>query len=49
MNEGGTKRRDDIARFESWIWNASSKANGVKKLEMDGTSIMSFEFGFELP
>jgi hypothetical protein len=48
LNEGGTKRRVEMARFESWYWNASSSANGVKKLDMVGTSIANFEYGLPL-
>lgn len=43
LNEGGTKRREEIARWRSCDLNASSSASGVKKVEMVGTSIFNFD------
>lgn len=43
LKEGATNRREEIARIESWCLKASSSANGVKKVEMVGTSILSLD------
>lgn len=43
LNDGATNRRDEMARIASWCLNESSRASGVKKVEIVGTSILSFD------
>ncbi len=45
LNEGATKRREEIARRWSWDLNASSRASGVKKVDIVGTSMLSLDLG----
>jgi hypothetical protein len=46
LKDGGTKRREEIARIASWCRKAASRARGVKNMPIVGTSILSFERRF---
>ena len=48
LNDGATKRRHEMARTESWYLNASSRGKGVKNAEIVGTSMLSFDLGFDI-
>lgn len=48
LNEGATNRREEIARLWSCDLNASSRASGVKKVDIVGTSMPSLDLGFEV-
>jgi hypothetical protein len=46
LKDGGTKRREEIARIASWWRKAASRARGVKNMPIVGTSMLNFERGF---
>jgi len=46
LKDGGTKRREEIARIASWWRKAASRARGVKNMPIVGTSILSLERRF---
>jgi len=44
LNEGGTKRRDDMNLLLSWYLKAAARGRRVKKAPILGTSSFSFDW-----